>query len=82
MMEHDVTDPNWSDQILASLPPPDYCIPDDEIARRVDLRQTCIFSIDPPGCKDIDDALHLVELPNGKILQPHCLSCRGVFLPY
>lgn len=22
-------------------------------------------SIDPPGCKDIDDALHCIELPNG-----------------
>jgi exosome complex exonuclease DIS3/RRP44 len=52
---------------LASLPPPDFRIPEEEIARRVDLRKTCIFSIDPPGCKDIDDALHLVELPNGEL---------------
>ena len=65
MLEHGVTDPNWSDQILCSLPPPDYQIPLEEIKKRLDLRQTVIFSIDPPGCKDIDDALHLVELPNG-----------------
>jgi exosome complex exonuclease DIS3/RRP44 len=32
---------------------------------RVDLRDTCIFSIDPPGCTDIDDALHVKKLPNG-----------------
>lgn len=24
-----------------------------------------ICSIDPPGCKDIDDALHCKRLPNG-----------------
>jgi exosome complex exonuclease DIS3/RRP44 len=24
-----------------------------------------VVSIDPPGCKDIDDALHCYELPNG-----------------
>lgn len=27
----------------------------------------CIVSIDPPGCKDIDDALHARDLPNGNI---------------
>ena len=24
-----------------------------------------ICSVDPPGCTDIDDALHCIELPNG-----------------
>ena len=40
-----------------------------EIARRVDYRTTCprICSIDPPGCTDIDDALHCRTLPNGNI---------------
>lgn len=23
--------------------------------------------MDPPGCRDIDDALHLVPLPNGNV---------------
>ena len=32
---------------------------------RVDLRQELIFSVDPPGCRDIDDALHVKPLPNG-----------------
>ena len=25
------------------------------------------MSIDPPGCKDIDDALHCIELENGNL---------------
>jgi exosome complex exonuclease DIS3/RRP44 len=32
---------------------------------REDLRQICVCSVDPPGCRDIDDALHARELPNG-----------------
>ena len=31
----------------------------------MDLRHLPILSIDPPGCKDIDDALHCIELDNG-----------------
>ncbi|TNY22818.1 mitotic control protein dis3 [Rhodotorula diobovata] len=34
---------------------------------RVDLRDEIICSIDPPGCQDIDDALHAKRLPNGNI---------------
>ena len=36
-----------------------------EIAKRWDLRHLEVCSVDPPGCKDIDDALHCIELPNG-----------------
>ena len=31
----------------------------------MDLREKPVCSIDLPGCKDIDDALHAVVLPNG-----------------
>lgn len=34
---------------------------------RVDLRKLAICSVDPPGCTDIDDALHSRKLPNGNI---------------
>jgi exosome complex exonuclease DIS3/RRP44 len=32
---------------------------------RKDLRDLLVCSIDPPGCQDIDDALHARPLPNG-----------------
>lgn len=32
---------------------------------RKDLRDLLVCSIDPPGCVDIDDALHAIKLPNG-----------------
>lgn len=34
---------------------------------REDLRHLCVCSVDPPGCTDIDDALHCRELENGNI---------------
>ncbi|GAA6017904.1 hypothetical protein JCM11491_001210 [Sporobolomyces phaffii] len=34
---------------------------------RQDLRDEIVCSIDPPGCQDIDDALHAKRLPNGNI---------------
>lgn len=34
---------------------------------REDLRHLCVCSVDPPGCTDIDDALHCREVENGNI---------------
>jgi exoribonuclease II len=36
-----------------------------DVQSRVDLRHVDICSVDPPGCTDIDDALHCKELENG-----------------
>jgi len=49
--------------VLACLPPNDYKI--KMVPERTDLRHLPVLSIDPPGCKDIDDALHCIVLPNG-----------------
>lgn len=40
-------------------------IPQDEIEKREDLRNECVFTIDPLTAKDLDDAVSLKELPNG-----------------
>ena len=40
-------------------------IPQQEIDRRLDLRDKMIFTIDPADAKDFDDAIHIEELPNG-----------------
>ena len=49
--------------VLACLPPNDYKV--EMVPDRLDLRHLPVLSIDPPGCKDIDDALHCIVLPNG-----------------
>jgi exosome complex exonuclease DIS3/RRP44 len=53
----------FSAAVLACLPPNDYKI--EMVPDRMDLRHLPVLSIDPPGCKDIDDALHCIVLPNG-----------------
>ncbi|PHJ16079.1 rnb family domain-containing protein [Cystoisospora suis] len=40
-------------------------MPIEEKAQRLDLRHICVCSVDPPGCKDIDDALSLEVLEDG-----------------
>jgi DIS3-like exonuclease 2 len=42
-----------------------WAIPPEEISRRVDLRKTRIFTIDPPNAKDLDDAMHVTLLADG-----------------
>lgn len=37
----------------------------ENLGNRQDFRKKLIFSIDPEGCVDIDDALHIVKLQNG-----------------
>lgn len=40
-------------------------ITDEEVAKRIDMRDTVTFTIDPRDAKDFDDALSLRPLPNG-----------------
>ncbi|XP_071791761.1 3'-5' exoribonuclease HELZ2-like isoform X2 [Asterias amurensis] len=62
---HGVKD-NWKPSTLEELQstfPNKWAIPDVEINRRFDARPLAAFTIDPPGCRDIDDALtvHMVD---------------------
>jgi exosome complex exonuclease DIS3/RRP44 len=61
IFEHDIVARPFSADVLACLPPADWTIPAGAGATaggRIDLRHLDVCSIDPPGCKDIDDALH------------------------
>jgi DIS3-like exonuclease 2 len=55
-------------QALSSLPVHElpWQIPNDEIVNRRDLRQHCIFTIDPATARDLDDALSCEKLDDGK----------------
>nr|XP_003705753.1 PREDICTED: exosome complex exonuclease RRP44 [Megachile rotundata] len=65
LLEHDVPHSRFSDAVLSSLPKMPWSITDGDIEQREDLRHLDICSVDPPGCTDIDDALHCRKLPNG-----------------
>jgi exosome complex exonuclease DIS3/RRP44 len=70
-----------SNSVLDCLPTLPWQITDEDRAERTDLRSYPICSIDPPGCTDIDDALHVRPLPNGnfevgvRILSHHHHHC-------
>lgn len=63
--EHDIPFAPFTKAVLECLPPPGWKITPENSAGRRDLKALPILSIDPPGCKDIDDALHCIELENG-----------------
>ncbi|KAI1383109.1 RNB-domain-containing protein [Hypoxylon trugodes] len=71
LLEYDVQYRPFPKTVLDCLPAEghDWKVPastDDPGWRdREDLRGLLICSIDPPGCQDIDDALHARPLPNG-----------------
>ncbi|ORX43308.1 RNB-domain-containing protein [Piromyces finnis] len=67
LLEHDVPYMPFSQQVLNDLPPEgeNFTISEEELSKRKDLRDLDICSIDPPGCTDIDDALHVRPLENG-----------------
>ncbi|XP_036229004.2 exosome complex exonuclease RRP44 [Bactrocera oleae] len=67
LLEHDVPHSKFSEEVLSFLPKMPWVITEEDYAQRVDLRDLYICSVDPPGCTDIDDALHCRELPNGRL---------------
>ena len=65
LLEHDVPHLPFSPAVLKDLPEIPWTISDKELHVRTDLRHLPICSVDPPGCTDIDDALHYRQLDNG-----------------
>ncbi|KAL3525159.1 hypothetical protein ACH5RR_013531 [Cinchona calisaya] len=67
LLENDVEFKPFSSQVLACVPPLPWSVSTEHLANpiRQDLRLLRVFSVDPPGCKDIDDALHCTALPSG-----------------
>ena len=70
LLQHNIPYEAFPAAVLACLPPVDYDLQVDyeatkERDKRVDLRHLPILSIDPPGCTDIDDALHCFKMENG-----------------
>ncbi|KAI4149262.1 MAG: hypothetical protein LQ340_004719, partial [Diploschistes diacapsis] len=73
LLEYDVQYRPFPKAVLDCLPPEgrSWRVPPNKDSPgwkdRADLRDLLICSIDPPGCQDIDDALHARTLPNGNV---------------
>lgn len=65
LLEHDIPHSSFSEAVMDCLPSLPWVIGAEDERSRVDLRGLNICSVDPPGCTDIDDALHCFQLPNG-----------------
>lgn len=65
LADNSINQNEFSPVALQSLPETPWSIPSVEYKQRRDLRSERIFSIDPKTAKDLDDALHIKELPDG-----------------
>lgn len=67
LLEHDVPFTPFSQKVLKFLPPQgeSWVVRDEDLVNREDFRHLDVCSIDPPGCTDIDDALHALVMKNG-----------------
>ena len=64
--EHEINLVPFSASALALLPDEGakWQVPEHDALQRRDLRKTHrIFSVDPPGCQDIDDTMHAKGAP-------------------
>ncbi|MEW5311018.1 MAG: hypothetical protein WDW38_002766 [Sanguina aurantia] len=80
LIENDIITSPFTDAVHACVPPLPWIVTDTHRLdpNRVDMRHLCVCSVDPPGCKDIDDALHVRTLPNGNFETAlETLVCRG-----
>jgi len=65
LKSYNIDDSAFYDLITKEIPNNDWQIPEEEIKNRLDLREECIFTIDPPTAKDLDDALSCKRLEDG-----------------
>ena len=67
LLDHDIPFHSFSENVIKCLPKDaeNWKIPQEEYEKRTDLRDEIICSVDPPGCTDIDDALHSKDLGGG-----------------
>lgn len=65
--EYEIDYGPFPDEALACLPKTPWAIPEEEINKRRDFRDECVFTIDPLTARDLDDALHCKQLPDGNI---------------
>eukprot|EP00658_Telonema_sp_P-2_P007429 TRINITY_DN12770_c0_g1_i2.p1 TRINITY_DN12770_c0_g1~~TRINITY_DN12770_c0_g1_i2.p1 ORF type:complete len:572 (-),score=181.61 TRINITY_DN12770_c0_g1_i2:214-1929(-) len=67
LIENDIPHYDFSQAVYDCLPKGGWSVDSSEEDRRVDLRDLSICSVDPLGCRDIDDALHYRVMQNGNL---------------
>lgn len=65
MFENAIRTCEFSHESLSCIPHTPWKIPEEELQCRRDIRNLCIFTIDPSSASDLDDALSVQKLANG-----------------
>ncbi|KAI8602686.1 hypothetical protein EDD21DRAFT_320029 [Dissophora ornata] len=65
LADNNVTTTAFGEKVEKCLPELPWAIPEKELSRRRDLRQSCTFTIDPATAKDLDDAMSCIRLDDG-----------------
>lgn len=65
LFENAINSSEFSPESLSCLPPLPWEVPREEFKTRKDLRNLCIFTIDPSTATDLDDALSVENFSNG-----------------
>jgi DIS3-like exonuclease 2 len=65
LMENGIDFSEFDEKVNDCLPQTPWSIPDEEFKYRRDMRNLCIFTIDPATARDLDDALHCIQLDDG-----------------
>lgn len=68
LVENDIPHYDFSAAVYDCLPKGQWSVSPEEEAVRLDLRDLLVMSVDPLGCRDIDDALHC-RVINGNHLE-------------
>lgn len=64
LLEHDLDVTPYSYNITKGLPNSDYSLTENDLKNREDLRDECVFTIDPDTAVDLDDAVSCKILEN------------------
>ena len=67
LIENGIPTRKFSKAAMACLPGEDWEVTEEHIKTRWDLRDTVVCSVDPPGCTDIDDALHFKRISDNEV---------------
>ncbi|KAK3005232.1 hypothetical protein RJ639_017672 [Escallonia herrerae] len=65
LFENAIHSSDFSPEILSCLPRVPWEVPREELQSRRDIRNLCLFTIDPSTTTDLDDALSVQWLSNG-----------------
>ncbi|KAK6645555.1 hypothetical protein RUM43_001832 [Polyplax serrata] len=65
LLNYDLNVSPYKESLKWCIPPESFTLSEAEIKSREDLREECIFTIDPATAVDLDDAVSCKRLPNG-----------------